>query len=134
MAQQPNLPPFDRSLEPRLERVFNPLCAILSDGQIAALSCDVEAHLKKIRSILARNEFLDLALAERTTNALLALLNDYPKYPDPHRALVVGAARYFVMDQDAENDLHSLLGFDDDAAVLNFVLDAIGRPDLKVNL
>lgn len=134
MAQQPNLPPFDRSLEPRLERVFNPLCAVLSENQARALIGEIQSHLHVIRSTLARNEFLDVALAEQIALALQTVLRDYAKHSQTHRAFIVGAARYFVLSHDAEEDLRSLLGFDDDATVLNFVLDAIGRPELKVNL
>ena len=42
------------------------------------------------------------------------------------------AARYFVRELDVDPDTTSLLGLEDDAAVINFVLDAIGQPELKV--
>lgn len=35
---------------------------------------------------------------------------------------------------DVDPDTGSLLGFDDDVIVLNFVLDKIGRSDLRVEL
>jgi hypothetical protein len=40
---------------------------------------------------------------------------------------------YFVMRDDGEDDLHSPIGFDDDARVVNAVLDALGRSDLRVD-
>lgn len=42
------------------------------------------------------------------------LLNTIEKYPREKEHLVVGAVRYFVKSNDAQADLDTLLGFDDD--------------------
>jgi hypothetical protein len=39
-----------------------------------------------------------------------------------------------VDPEDETGDLESVSGFDDDAEVLNLVLDALRRPDLKVRV
>jgi len=47
---------------------------------------------------------------------------------------VIGAARYFVSTQDVNPGTKSVLGLDDDASMLNYVLAAIGRTDLLIEL
>lgn len=128
------LPLLGHSLDPRLDRVFAPMCTALSPAESADLKHAVSVHVEKIRAALTTNEFLDVTTAEWIAGVLTELLTGYAEQPEAHRALIVGAARYFVQARDAEPDLASLLGFDDDAQVLNFVLDSIGRADLKVDL
>ncbi len=127
-------PEFDHSLDPRLDRVFAPMCTALSPAEAADLRRAVSAHVERIRSALTTNEFLDVATAERIADVLTGLLDNYARRTELHRALIVGAARYFVQARDVEPDFTSLLGFDDDVQVLNFVLDSIGRADLRVEL
>ena len=126
------LPLLGHSLDPRLDPVFAPMCTALSPAEAADLRRAVSAHVERIRSALTTNEFLDVATAERIANVLTGLLDDYACQTELRRTLIVGAARYFVQARDAEPDLASLLGLDDDVQVLNFVLDSIGRADLKV--
>jgi hypothetical protein len=42
--------------------------------------------------------------------------------------------RYFVLNEDAEGDMDSLVGFDDDALVFNAVVEELGHADLVVDL
>jgi uncharacterized membrane protein YkvA (DUF1232 family) len=128
------LPLLGHSLDPRLDCVFAPMCVALSPAKAADLRHAVAAHVERIRAALTTNEFLDMAAAERIADVLTELLGDYARQPELHCALIVGAARYFAEARDVEPDLTSLLGFDDDVQVLNFVLDSIGRADLKVEL
>jgi uncharacterized membrane protein YkvA (DUF1232 family) len=83
---------------------------------------------------LQQNEFLDIALAEKIAAAVTTLLAEYEQHPPEHQALIVGAARYFIAEDDLEPDTGSILGFDDDARLLNAVLDAVDRPELKVEV
>ncbi len=131
---QPSLPTFGRQLEPRIDHVFAPLCIALPQGQLSQLRERVHLHVQETRQALARNEFLDIEMVERAADILDTLLDRYKTYSEPHRALIVGAARYFTEMDDADPDTKSLLGFDDDVAVLNFVLDTIGMGALKIEL
>lgn len=136
MSRQPSFPPslFSPGLAPEIERVFRPLCAPLDAPEAAALQAAIAEHLHAVRQARQRNEFLDLAAAETIAAGLQSLLEAYPGCPPPQRALIVGAVRYFARSDDAEGDLISVLGFDDDKTVFNYVAGAIGRPDLKVAL
>lgn len=121
-------------LSARLNQLFTPLCQAWPAAEAARLSTQVTAHVQAIEEALRKNEFLDLALAKNIAEALLRVLADYDQYPPPQQALIVGAARYFISEGDLEPDTSSVLGLDDDVAVLNFVLDTIGRADLKVEV
>jgi uncharacterized membrane protein YkvA (DUF1232 family) len=86
------------------------------------------------RAAMRQNEFIDIVLAEAIARTLDQLLKESGNYPENHRRLIIGAAHYFIQNQDAQGDISSILGFDDDVAVLNYVLKEIGRDDLKVDL
>ena len=49
-----------------------------------------------------------------------------------HRSAVVGAARYFVSENDEVPDAHSCTGLDDDVRVFNHVVALLGRVDLRI--
>lgn len=129
-----SLPLLPNQLDPRLEQVFQPLCTDILPADVTELRRQITSHVGEVRAALQYNEFVDLALAKRLGNVLRQLLSKLNDYPEEHRCLIVGAVRYFLHNKDAQNDLASVLGFDDDTAVLNFVLQEIGRGDLKVEM
>ena len=45
-----------------------------------------------------------------------------------------GAVEYFVLDGDGVGDTADVVGFDDDARVVNAVTAAVGRSDLVIEL
>ena len=47
--------------------------------------------------------------------------------PDAERLAIQAAVRYFVLEDDAESDLNSVIGLDDDAEVVNAVLRHLGH-------
>jgi len=115
-----------------IESVFFPLCTPLATEDAVALKARIDEHVQTVRNALQHNEFLDLAAAEAIADGLTTLLDAYPHCPPQHQTLIVGAVRYFVRHDDAEGDLVSVLGFDDDRMVFNHVAETIGRPELKV--
>ena len=128
------LPLFPNLLDPNLEKIFVPFCEDVSPDGVAELLSQITAHVQDVREAMRRNEFIDITLAENIAQTLSQLLRELATYPENKRRLIVGAARYFMRSQDAQADLESILGFDDDAAVLNYVLKEIGRSDMKVDL
>lgn len=77
----------------------------------------------KVDPTLAR----DLA---RTAHRLLGTLN--AASPEATRRLIQAAVRYFLIDEDADADLDSILGLDDDAEVMNAVLRHLGHTEWLV--
>ena len=121
-------------LDPGLDAHFRPLCGLLSNEELTQLSIAIVDHVEEIRRALRHNEFLDIETAERLASTLQLLLGEYFLFSENDKKLVAGAARYFVNSLDADPDTGSVLGLDDDTAVLNFVVEAIGRPELKVEI
>lgn len=129
MAQLP-LP----QLSPRVYQVFAPLCAAVPVAETKALSGKITTHVQAVSEALRTNEFIDLTLAKALASILQTILAEYSHYPLAQQALIVGAVRYFLYDGDANPDTASVLGFDDDAVVINYVLELINRPELKVEV
>jgi hypothetical protein len=70
---------------------------------------------------------VDPKLARALADTSLKLLGTLEaQTPEDHRRLVQAAVRYFVIEDDADSDLDSILGLDDDAEVLNAVLRHLG--------
>jgi len=113
--------------------LFTQLCAEPS-LDLSELREALRAHLEKITSAVAENEFLDLRLARAIAASVEALLDEAATRDEHARRLVQAAVRYFLLDDDAEHDLESVCGLDDDAAVCNAVASALGREELRVLL
>jgi len=99
---------------------------------LASLRGDVRAHLVALAKAQQKSELIALDLAEQLCTRLEALLDQAPSFDSPSRAMVVGAARYFVSDDDARPDAGSCTGLDDDVAVFNHVVSQLGRSDLLI--
>ena len=74
-----------------------------------------------------RAEFFDLDTAKQAATLCLKLLAALPAHPsqEQHR-LTQLAINYFIVEEDAENDNESLIGFDDDLQVVVAVIEELG--------
>lgn len=93
------------------------------------LAARVGAYLAHIESASGENEFLDLSAGRALGNSLLELIE---RCPDEHGPHLHAAVAYFVHADDAEHDLDSVVGFDDDLGVFNAVCEHVGLAELKV--
>ncbi len=116
----------------RENQVFESLCGPVTIAEIAALRAAVQRHMRDIDQASRENEFLATDLAEVLAERLDDLLESFPSLAEDARPLVVGAARYFVSDEDALPDRSGPTGLDDDVAVFNVVARRIGRADLEI--
>ena len=91
----------------------------------------IESYLQTVLNASGENEFLDFPTAQKLSLSLGTLLELCSDDDLPH---VQAAVLYFINTDDASPDLESILGFDDDAHVVNAVCRLIGRPDLEVKL
>ena len=112
--------------------VFDGLCGEVTRQALASLRAAVKQHLRDVDQAARQNELLATDLAEELAHKLDGLLADLDSLPAEARPLIVGAARYFVSDDDALPDYGGPLGLDDDVAVFNAVVRRIGRADLEV--
>jgi hypothetical protein len=93
------------------------------------MAARVGAYLAHIEAAAGENELLDLSAARALGNAMLELIK---RCPDQHGPHLHAAVSYFVHADDAEHDLDSLVGFDDDVGVFNAVCEHVGLSELQV--
>ena len=135
MPQSANLPIFENfPLGQDILCHFRPLCVAVPADEIPLLQAQLDNYVQDVTAALQNNEFLDLSTTRQITAVLIQLLTGYETYTEPQRALIAGATRYVIKQDDAEHDIQSLLGLDDDVKVLNFVLDQLGLSDKKIAL
>jgi hypothetical protein len=117
-------------LHPDEQRRFRALCLTTSPEELAELSAVVELHVEQVRS--NAGPVTDIDTAVLIGDSLCRLLASGIDFDDEARAQIRGAIEYFVLTDDADRDLDDVVGFDDDARVLNTVLDRIGHPQFAV--
>lgn len=78
------------------------------------------------------NTCINLPMIERMVAVFKILLASFARLAEGDQAVVSAAIRYFIDREDAQSDFSEPFGFDDDLAVLNAALLAIGREDLLV--
>lgn len=96
------------------------------------LAARLAAHGQEIAEAAARNEFLDTRAAGVIAHALTAALDDWDRLAPAQMEVLQAAVGYFVLREDAEDDLDSVLGFEDDVAVVNACLRFLGRESLSI--
>lgn len=92
-----------------------------------------DEHLDRVRQVSERNRLVNYRLAQAIVESLRAILGDWEQVPRSARPWLLGAAHYFIGDDDEESDFTSPIGFEDDAEVLNACLVFAGRDDLCLN-
>lgn len=133
-VQSSLLPMALPELRAELAQILEPLCVSSTPELLTELPAAIQAHLTHVEAELRRNEFLDIDSARKIADLLFLLLDAIEEYEPDQQRLIVGAARYFTSGDDASPDTESLLGFDDDIEVINWMLDQIGHADMKIEI
>lgn len=92
----------------------------------------LDEHLAKVQA--AEYEFVQVELAERLAANLAKAIEEAESLDDDGRATLGAAVAYFVSSKDAESDLRSPIGLEDDAFVVNEAFALIGRSDLDIDV
>ena len=100
----------------------------------ASLRALVEAHRARARKEAPRNPFVDVDRADQVADACLALLDAAPSLPPTAHPWVQAACLYFGAEDDEEDDFDSIVGFDDDAEVVNHVAAELGLTHIRIEL
>lgn len=119
-------------LHPDEQRRFRRLCIATSPEDLTQLSSVIDMHIDHIRT--NAGPATDVETAVMIAKTLCKLLASGIDFDDEARAQIRGAVEYFLLTDDAEDDMENVLGFDDDARVVNTVLDRIGHPEFAVKL
>ena len=118
-------PPVSRRLEDLRSAAMRPT------GQLRAL---VEAHGARAHEVAAADPFVDLRRAVQVADACIALLDALPRLSASDRSWVSAACLYFADSDDEEDDFSSVVGFDDDAEVVNHVAARLGLDHIRIDL
>lgn len=92
----------------------------------------LDEHLAKVQNV--DYEFAQVELAESIATNLAAAIDGAESLDDGARATLGAAVAYFVSSKDAESDLRSPIGLEDDAFVVNEAFALIGRSDLDIDV
>ena len=114
--------------------IFKSACENLSVENAETLRSYLDKCMNGLKASVADNPTIDLKLATEISNVCEELLDRYEQFNPKHRTLVVGAIRYFAVAEDPFPDEAFASGFDDDARVLNHVLEHLGLDEYYVDV
>ena len=111
---------------PGLIPAFEKLCSSFPPDSIPDLRKGVDATLDRLTRM--KDDYLgpNLDTAQEIAKRMCYLIENYQNYPADKHPLIVGALRYFIIEQDSLPDQRPIIGFDDDIRVLNYVLEQLG--------
>lgn len=102
---------------------------------LASLRSELNDYNQSIVRKTRVSEDIDPTLARALVQAARRMLDLVDAgTPEETRRLIQAAVRYFILEEDAESDLDTVLGLDDDAAVMNAVARHIGKDDWVVDI
>jgi hypothetical protein len=95
----------------------------------------INDYANEIARVAKRRVDLDVNLADCIHRCCRTLLNErWDGEGDHHKRLIQAACYYYVENDDEDGDLQSVYGFDDDAELLNVILEHLDRPDLVIQI
>lgn len=95
----------------------------------------INDYADEIARVANRRGNLDINLADCVARCCLTLLNEQWDGEGDHRKrLIQLACYYYVENDDEDGDLQSVYGFDDDAELLNVILEHLDRADLVIQI
>ena len=93
-----------------------------------SLSDQMRIYFKQIEAAADHGQEVDLELLTELAVRCERLLDEIDeRMPEEHQRLIQAAVRYFIDADDSDGDVDSLIGLDDDVAVIEAVALAIDR-------
>ena len=123
---------LDDLLHPDEQRQFRRLCLPTTADELRQLTDVVALHLDHIQTNAGAST--DVDTAEMIADSLQKLISSDHPFDDDARAQIRGAVEYFLLTEDAAEDMDDALGFDDDARVVNAMLRRIGHQEFLIEL
>ena len=116
------LPKFPDTIIP----TFRNMCEALSVDKLEDLKAELNACVDRLEEAAHRNPNLNISLARQIAQRCDYLIQQYPEYSKRKQGLVIGAVHYFAIADDPFPEEEFATGFDDDARVMNHVLEELG--------
>lgn len=96
---------------------------------IPGLREGVGAYLAKLEDLLHKQPQINIDLARTLAERSNMLLDKYESFDEEQQKLAIGAVLYFIHYDDPMSDTTFGTGFDDDARVMNHVLEELELTD-----
>ena len=116
--------------DPNTQRIAEQLAGE-APVSVQVLSDELQQYVEEIDAHTSTAVFFDHEAARRIAALCWKLLDALPAKPDErqHR-LTQLAINYFVLAEDAQDDNHSMAGFEDDLQVVTAVINELGLSHL----
>ena len=98
--------------------------------EVDALTKRVKTYAASVGSHVGRVEVVDLWTAGLVERKCLALIAKIDGSASAERPFIQAAVLYFISEEDAEDDIDSPFGFEDDLAVADTVARELGFDDI----
>lgn len=89
-------------------------------------------HVEQAGLAQARNSYVNASFAKAIADLVDAIVRDWDTWHPDAQYWLRGAIQYFVFSDDGEPDFASVIGFEDDAEVLNACLRLVNRHDWQL--
>jgi hypothetical protein len=113
---------------------FYGCCDKVDDMSLQELFTSCKKHVDNTENLFATNPLVDYVTASLVFDALESICEGASAFDDEEQKLLKGVMFYFSSNSDAQDDMSSFVGFDDDVKILNVCLEVLGRNDLFVDL
>lgn len=113
---------------------FRKLAQRLPEDEVHELNTRLTQAVRMIAARDAKQHSGLGTAARRIADRCAMLLDRYPQFREREQALIVGAARYFILQRDSLPDDTPFLGLEDDVQVINYVLAELGLSNQAVEL
>ena len=111
---------------PEVSQIFRDLAVGVQQGEIVELERGVSERLAAAKEAAKDHPTVNVPRCEDIAERCRLLLSMLPTTPADKQPLIGGAVRYFLYDADPQSDTVFATGFDDDAQVVNYVLEELG--------
>ena len=135
MADEARWKALVRELPPEARPLFARLRGVETLTPPRRLADQVKGYRNLVVATAQDDPWINVDRVQALVRSLIELLKGLKRGgPDFDHRAVQAACRYFVVEEDGDDDMESEDGFDDDVEVMNAVATALDREDLVIDL
>lgn len=128
--KQHNLPTYPKTIK----KMFKEYCVNVDKEQLDMIREKVSEELSDAQKRIDNGGLHDLKMAQEIANRCYYLLDNYYNFSSSEQKLIIGAVCYFAICDDPISEEIFASGYDDDAKVMNYVLEELDINDMFIEL
>lgn len=118
-----------------IAKIFKSYCIdIDNEKDIETLKIKVIEEVENAKKRKKEGMYIDVKMAEEIAKRCLYLLKNFSTFSQEQKRLVTGGVCYFAVSDDPLSEEIFASGYDDDAKIINHVLEEIGIDDMYIDL